>query len=207
MPKRAFTLIELLIVVAIIAIVAAIAVPNFLEAQTRSKVSRAKSDMRTIATALEMYRVDRNKYPPDASSGVLAYVRRLAHLTTPISYMTSIPSDPFANKGKILEYTSPKPHNPYAFPATTDDFVYPLTYDYASRIKPNGDPESVTTWARISRAPQSVLWSMRSSGPDLWPAWLGESVSPYDPTNGTVSDGNLFFSGPSIGPDEPYLLP
>jgi prepilin-type N-terminal cleavage/methylation domain-containing protein len=46
----AFTLIELLIVVAIIAILAAIAVPNFLEAQVRSKVSRAKADMRSIAT-------------------------------------------------------------------------------------------------------------------------------------------------------------
>lgn len=48
----AFTLIELLIVVAIIAILALIAVPNFLEAQIRSKVSRAKSDLRSIATAL-----------------------------------------------------------------------------------------------------------------------------------------------------------
>ena len=60
---RGFTLIELLIVVAIIAILAAIAVPNFLEAQTRSKVSRVKSDMRTIATGLESYQVDYNRYP------------------------------------------------------------------------------------------------------------------------------------------------
>jgi prepilin-type N-terminal cleavage/methylation domain-containing protein len=55
---RGFTLIELLIVVAIIAILDAIAVPNFLEAQLRAKVSRAKSDMRSVATALEAYRVD-----------------------------------------------------------------------------------------------------------------------------------------------------
>ncbi len=61
---RGFTLIELLIVVAIIAILAAIAVPNFLEAQVRSKVSRVKADMRTLATAIETYTVDNNKPMP-----------------------------------------------------------------------------------------------------------------------------------------------
>ncbi len=63
--KRGFTLIELLIVVAIIAILAAIAVPNFLEAQVRSKVSRVKSDMRTLATGIEAYYVDYNHAPID----------------------------------------------------------------------------------------------------------------------------------------------
>ena len=67
--KRAFTLIELLIVVAIIAILAAIAVPNFLEAQTRSKVSRALADMRSIKTvnfsseAKDLY-IDVDLYEP-----------------------------------------------------------------------------------------------------------------------------------------------
>src|SRR5690242_16413003 len=61
--KRAFTLIELLIVVAIIAVLAAIAVPNFLESQVRAKVARTKADHRTIATALESYRVDNNHFP------------------------------------------------------------------------------------------------------------------------------------------------
>lgn len=67
--KKAFTLIELLIVVAIIAILAAIAVPNFLEAQVRSKVSRVKSDQRSFATALESYYIDNNTYPPYWATG------------------------------------------------------------------------------------------------------------------------------------------
>ena len=65
MMKNAFTLIELLIVVAIIAILAAIAVPNFLAAQTRARVSRVLADFRTITTGLEAYRADYTGYPID----------------------------------------------------------------------------------------------------------------------------------------------
>lgn len=134
---KGFTLIELLIVVAIIAILAAIAVPNFLEAQIRSKVSRSKNDMRSIATALEAYFVDNNTYvahstgtdskPPTVNSGlkksnatakgddggdspVGAWYRyswqiyrpdkqdgRGYSITTPVAFMSSVPSDPFAD--------------------------------------------------------------------------------------------------------------
>lgn len=61
--RPAFTLIELLIVIAIIAILALIAVPNFLEAQTRAKVATVKANMRTIATGIESYFVDNGSYP------------------------------------------------------------------------------------------------------------------------------------------------
>ncbi len=96
---RAFTLIELLIVVAIIAILAAIAVPNFLEAQVRAKVSRVQNDMRSVATALESYRIDGNSYPvvyPE-NNWVNGFVDGAfyAFLTTPISYITAGPKDPF----------------------------------------------------------------------------------------------------------------
>ena len=59
--KRGFTLIELLIVVAIIGILSTIAVPNMIEMWTRAKIGRAKSDLRTLAMALEMYHVERGK--------------------------------------------------------------------------------------------------------------------------------------------------
>ena len=61
--KRGFTLIELLIVVAIIGILSTIAVPNMIEMWTRAKIGRAKSDLRTLAMALEMYHVERGNYP------------------------------------------------------------------------------------------------------------------------------------------------
>jgi len=50
-------------VIGIIAILAMIALPNFLEAQTRAKVSRAKADLSTAVTGLEIYCVDTNHYP------------------------------------------------------------------------------------------------------------------------------------------------
>src|SRR5262245_32520578 len=96
----AFTLIELLVVVGIIAILALIALPNLLEAQTRAKIARCKSDMRTIATAMEAYAVDQNKYPPNFDT--LAYdppapteYRTYAALSTPISYISTTPTDVF----------------------------------------------------------------------------------------------------------------
>lgn len=63
MRNRAFTLIELLIVVAIIGILAVIAVPNFLEAQTRAKVSRVHADLRNIDTQLKVFDA-----PPETSA-------------------------------------------------------------------------------------------------------------------------------------------
>ena len=97
--RCAFTLIELLIVVAIIGILAAIAVPNFMNAQTKAKISKAYSDIRSLAMANEMYALDNGGgYPPESESN--AYERPrvqagLFYLTTPISYIGSIPEDPF----------------------------------------------------------------------------------------------------------------
>lgn len=103
MKTSAFTLIELLIVVAIIGILAAIAVPNFLNAQIRSKISRVMADQRNLSTAIEMYSFDNGRSPTGSLEGVSVGLwtagdrQALKLLTTPISYMGSLPNDPFVN--------------------------------------------------------------------------------------------------------------
>jgi type IV pilus assembly protein PilA len=63
MKRRGFTLIELMVVIAIIIILAAIAIPNYLKMTERAKNSRLASDMSTLATVLETYKTDWGTYP------------------------------------------------------------------------------------------------------------------------------------------------
>jgi prepilin-type N-terminal cleavage/methylation domain-containing protein len=99
-----FTLIEMLIVVGIIAILAAIAVPNLLEAQTRSKVARVKSDLRTVAMAIETYRQANNSVPhciiycekhldtdglPGKELRGAEWLTRVYALTTPVAFLST----------------------------------------------------------------------------------------------------------------------
>lgn len=94
--KRGFTLIEILIVVGIIGIVAAIAIPNFLQATVRAKVDGVKTTMGSIAIALEDYKVD----DPAAH-----YPLSLENLTTPIAYISPGHfKDPFNPQGGNIRY-------------------------------------------------------------------------------------------------------
>jgi len=204
--RRGFTLIELLIVVAIIAILAAIAVPNFLEAQTRSKVSRNKADMRSLATALESYAVDNQKYPPPwdlnyaqnpRDWGTFAEIpsgpfhsRAPGYLTTPIAYITSLPSDPFRERNALVVASNLEPvknrhiyfNFDYMFAASGGAFAPPAVNNFTEAWKYAG------------------AWFFYSVGPDNdeFNTPPGASLSgrrvyrDYDPTNGTISLGNIF---------------
>ena len=185
MSQRGFTLIELLIVVAIIAILAAIAVPNFLEAQTRAKVSRVMSDQRTLATALESYKVDTAKYPLDFHEWAgppinifnvdLITVRWvLVPLTTPVSYLASLPGTSFPSKGSRYGGN---------FDAKPDSGS---TYDRP--IFALGGQEKFLGWY------QAAEWNLRDAGPDM--EWNNTHIVRYDPTNGTISIGDIFRWGP-----------
>lgn len=61
--ERGFTLVELMVVVAIVALLAAIIIPNFVHARAQASVSQTEANMKQIATALELYYADNQKYP------------------------------------------------------------------------------------------------------------------------------------------------
>jgi prepilin-type N-terminal cleavage/methylation domain-containing protein len=217
--KRAFTLIELLIVVAIIAILAAIAIPNFLEAQVRAKVSRVKADIRTQVTAVEAYYVDHNKYPLPAnqagiqagspppagkSSGKIAYPYGEAYfetkcsilLTTPIAYITSRPFDVF------LDFES---DHDYALANNNRIYYHFATRQYAEEndIPLNRVPDGLLNYAKTMGAqPDSAMYYFLSHGPDNFHNGPDEDTllpCPYDPTNGSVSGGDITYWGPGQG--------
>lgn len=161
--QRSFTLIELLIVVAIIGILAAIAVPNFLNARMRAVIARMETDLKALGDSLMMYRIDNKCYFAQMSSNPYAELRRL---TTPISYIVAIPQDPYRPNSK--KYRS-----------TTNN------YDYSAY----GTDKCKTDWLLHGLGPDTDEdIGVGSYGPatsDLFKRLL------YQPSNGLVSSGDV----------------
>lgn len=76
--RRGFTLVEIMIVVAIIALLASIAVPGFLRARKRAQASRILNDLRLIDSAVDQYAIETNKATgaPVAATDWTAYMKK-----------------------------------------------------------------------------------------------------------------------------------
>ena len=196
-----FTVIELLIVIAIISIIAAIAVPNLMSANIRARVSGVKADMGSIAIALEDYKIDdpdRN-YPVEPPSpyghdeiavsgqafddpsdavglGKLVYPLDASEPT----YLKRIAGDPFNDSGEEEWNGTSGAHNNHYCYFTAD-----------------ADQESSSTeakyWALVSYGPDKDLDITNYSQAK---AAVDSGTNLYDPDNGITSSGDIVIIGP-----------
>lgn len=204
--RHGFTLIELLVVVATLSILGGMAVPIYLEAKTRTRISKAKSDMRMVAMGMETYFADHGFYPKpgDSNGETLAdgdfsedpYDTRIpTALTTPVSYLDLRYADPFIVNRKDIDRSYLLYTKEYFTGAVGEA-------DYWKYLGDALGPESVL----------QVEYVVLSRGPDLdhdepvghtWPSGdsQGDPGGPavYDPTNGSVSNGDVLYMGAGIG--------
>lgn len=172
---RGFTFVELLFVAMVIGLLAAIAVPNFIEARTRAEVSRTRATMATLANAIENYRVDHRSYPLNPQPRVTSQADLLV-LTTPVAYLTSLPDFPEGPRRRSVRMRA--------------------VYVNLGQIYPKEDPFQIPDEATGGYG----LYSLTVNGPD-GTLRLDTEQEPvqyefYDPTNGTNSRGDHNLFGP-----------
>ncbi len=115
--QKGFSLIEIMVVIVILGILAALVVPQIIHRPDDARIVKAKQDVLAIQNALDLYRLDNGVYP-STDQGLAALVHKPT--TNPIpndwrSYLKSIPKDPW---GRNYLYLNPGQH------AEVDVFTY-----------------------------------------------------------------------------------
>lgn len=100
MGKRGFTIIELLIVIAVIAILIGIALPRFKGMQDEGRIAQAKGELRTLQTAVESYYIHNNSAYPATTSAAL----ETALSTAVPNIINYVPTDPFSGTSADYVY-------------------------------------------------------------------------------------------------------
>lgn len=104
--RTGFTLIEVMVVVVILAILAALVVPKLMSRPDEARVVAARQDISTILQALRLYRLDNLRYPT-TEQGLAALVARPAAAPVPANwkaggYIERMPKDPWGNAYQYL---------------------------------------------------------------------------------------------------------
>lgn len=115
--RKGFTLVEILIVVVILGILAAIVIPQFSQASTDSKVSSLQSNLQTIRSQIALYKIQHNDTVPAAAdfedammlftdiAGDAAAAKDATHIYGPY-LQVGVPNNPFTNDNDVIAGTS-----------------------------------------------------------------------------------------------------
>ena len=185
-----FTFVELTIVMAIVAILAAIAIPNFLEARVRSAVSRSRGELALLNMAVDSYRLEEGSFPLNAVPGE-AGSWDLRVLTTPVVYLSRLPMDALTTQD-ARGRNHPTPLNPVPY-----RFYNALQLGAEEGLK----PFDAYSDRMLRGFGAGLLWGLGPHGalrPDggtvattIHPGGAVQ-VLPYNPTNGTTSPGDIY---------------
>jgi general secretion pathway protein G len=104
--QAGFTLIELMVVLVIIGVLAALIVPNVLDRADDARATAAKTDVNNLMQALKLYRLDNQRYP-SSEQGLQALVAKPSAGAVPPNwkpYLEKLPNDPW---GRPYQYLNP----------------------------------------------------------------------------------------------------
>ncbi len=216
MLKRGFSLIELLVVIVILGLLTAIAIPNLLEAQVKTRIAKAHADLADLSKAIEQYFIDYREYPATdnsraslggagANSGLtdssvvfesLPTFRNRADsadplvlLTTPIAYIKSYPFDPFASaRSATYSYSTPDEFSLGATIVQKGWVAWSVGPGGGDNTDNGSGYSGLVPLVNVGVAGQTRVSEEFYNPRSYVPSELLKSVM-YDPTNGTRSAG------------------
>lgn len=103
MKRRAFTLVELLIVVIILGILAAVVIPQFSDASDDARLSSLTTNLQTIRGQIELYKIQHSAYPPTKTAFGPAMTIQAGGYGP---YLQTVPNNPFNNKNDLGDGTA-----------------------------------------------------------------------------------------------------